>query len=103
MDQTEPVRYHKVPVYCCMPSSTLDLSCKTGADIVIEERDASEVTMVATTESCWSLLCLSRLTASSSALTALRLATLLLMLRRLSSLPPSLLSERKRWVLSPVL
>ncbi|EEQ97468.1 Translation initiation factor eIF-2B subunit delta, putative [Perkinsus marinus ATCC 50983] len=39
-------RYHKVPVYCCMPSSTLDLSCKTGADIVIEERDASEVTMV---------------------------------------------------------
>ncbi|KAF4719252.1 hypothetical protein FOZ63_029444 [Perkinsus olseni] len=39
-------RYHRVPVYCCMPTSTLDLSCKTGADIIIEERDGSEVTTV---------------------------------------------------------
>ncbi|KAF4696843.1 hypothetical protein FOZ60_014604 [Perkinsus olseni] len=39
-------RYHRVPVYCCMPTSTLDLSCKTGADIIIEERDESEVTTV---------------------------------------------------------
>ncbi|KAF4655189.1 hypothetical protein FOL47_009544 [Perkinsus chesapeaki] len=39
-------KYHGVPAYCCMPTSSLDLTSKTGADIVIEERDASEVTTI---------------------------------------------------------
>jgi methylthioribose-1-phosphate isomerase len=33
-----------VPFYVCAPTSTIDLSCKTGADIVIEQRAAEEVT-----------------------------------------------------------
>ncbi|TNE87982.1 MAG: S-methyl-5-thioribose-1-phosphate isomerase [Deltaproteobacteria bacterium] len=34
---------YDVPVYVGMPMSTLDTRCPTGADIPIEERDASEV------------------------------------------------------------
>ncbi len=36
-------RYH-VPVYICAPTSTIDMNTPTGADIVIEERPAYEVT-----------------------------------------------------------
>lgn len=37
-------RYHKIPFYCVAPSSTLDLSLKTGVSIPIEQRDPGEVT-----------------------------------------------------------
>ena len=33
-----------IPFYVCAPTSTIDLSAKTGADIVIEERDSGEIT-----------------------------------------------------------
>ncbi len=36
-------RYH-VPVYVCAPTSTIDMNTPTGADIVIEQRPAHEVT-----------------------------------------------------------
>ncbi|MDP8299869.1 MAG: S-methyl-5-thioribose-1-phosphate isomerase [Candidatus Tantalella remota] len=36
-------KYHKVPFYVAAPVSTFDLSLKTGKDIPIEERSASEV------------------------------------------------------------
>lgn len=36
-------RYH-VPVYICAPTSTIDMSTLTGADITIEQRPAHEVT-----------------------------------------------------------
>jgi methylthioribose-1-phosphate isomerase len=35
---------HKIPFYVAAPTSSIDLACKTGADIPIEERDASEIT-----------------------------------------------------------
>jgi methylthioribose-1-phosphate isomerase len=37
-------RHLGVPLYVCMPMSTLDLSCPDGAHIPIEERPAAEVT-----------------------------------------------------------
>ncbi len=37
-------RYCDIPFYVFCPSSTIDFSCKSGADIVIEERDGSEIT-----------------------------------------------------------
>lgn len=36
-------RYYGIPFYVFCPSSTVDFGCKTGADIVIEERDPSEI------------------------------------------------------------
>jgi hypothetical protein len=39
-------RENKVPVYACVPTSTIDLALKTGAEIPIEERNAEEVTKV---------------------------------------------------------
>lgn len=33
-----------IPFYVCAPTSTIDLNCKTGADIEIEQRNADEVT-----------------------------------------------------------
>ena len=33
-----------IPFYVCAPFSTIDTATKTGADIVIEERDGSEIT-----------------------------------------------------------
>lgn len=36
-------KYYGIPVYTLGPTSTIDLSCKTGADIVIEERDPDEI------------------------------------------------------------
>ncbi len=35
---------YNVPVYVCAPTSTIDLNTKSGADIKIEERPATEVT-----------------------------------------------------------
>jgi methylthioribose-1-phosphate isomerase len=40
-------RHHGIPFYVAAPSSTIDLSIPSGAAIVIEERDASEVRGVA--------------------------------------------------------
>lgn len=37
-------RQYNVPVYVCAPTSTIDMSLKSGADIPIEERAAEEVT-----------------------------------------------------------
>ncbi len=37
-------RYHKIPFYVAAPRSTFDLSKSDGHEIVIEERDAHEVT-----------------------------------------------------------
>ena len=37
---------HKIPFYVAAPTSTIDLSKKTGREIPIEERDAKEVTHV---------------------------------------------------------
>jgi methylthioribose-1-phosphate isomerase len=39
-------RRHDVPFYVVAPTSTLDASCPSGADIPIEERDPLEVTTV---------------------------------------------------------
>jgi len=36
-------RYHGVPFYVVCPTSTLDLSAKSGGDIPIEERPGKEV------------------------------------------------------------
>ena len=38
--------FHKIPFYVVAPSSTFDLKIKDGAQIPIEQRDASEVTCV---------------------------------------------------------
>lgn len=35
--------YHKIPFYIAAPSSTFDLSLKTGRDIPIEQRDEKEI------------------------------------------------------------
>jgi methylthioribose-1-phosphate isomerase len=37
-------RYHNIPMYIAAPSSTFDLSIKSGKDIDIEQRPAAEVT-----------------------------------------------------------
>lgn len=36
-------KYYNVPFYVLGPCSTVDFSCKTGDDIVIEERDGEEI------------------------------------------------------------
>lgn len=38
---------HNVPFYVAAPLSTIDIGCKSGADIEIEERDATELTTFA--------------------------------------------------------
>ncbi|MGB7161040.1 MAG: S-methyl-5-thioribose-1-phosphate isomerase [Tepidisphaeraceae bacterium] len=43
-------RHFGVPFFVSAPTSTIDRSAKTGADIPIEERDASEVTRFAGTQ-----------------------------------------------------
>ena len=40
---------HKIPFYVAAPTSSIDLKCKTGADIPIEERDASEIARIGNT------------------------------------------------------
>lgn len=37
-------KYHGVPFYVFCPSSTIDFGCKSGAEIVIEERSPGEIT-----------------------------------------------------------
>ena len=37
-------KYYKVPLYVFGPTSTIDLDCRSGAEIIIEERPAFEVT-----------------------------------------------------------
>jgi len=37
-------RYHGVPFYVFCPSSTIDFACRSGADIIIEERSPEEIT-----------------------------------------------------------
>ena len=37
-------KHFGIPFYVCAPSSTVDLDCPTGNDIVIEERPAEEIT-----------------------------------------------------------
>ncbi|MGN1339779.1 MAG: S-methyl-5-thioribose-1-phosphate isomerase [Oscillospiraceae bacterium] len=36
-------RYHGIPLYVFCPGSTIDFGCKSGADIVIEERSGEEI------------------------------------------------------------
>lgn len=36
-------KYHGIPFYVFCPSSTIDFSCKSGEDIVIEERGGDEI------------------------------------------------------------
>ena len=36
-------KYYGVPFYTLGPSSTIDMSCKSGADIEIELRDPAEI------------------------------------------------------------
>ena len=36
-------KHYGVPFYVFCPSSTIDMNCKTGADIVIEEREPDEI------------------------------------------------------------
>ena len=36
-------KHYGIPFYVFCPSSTIDMNCKTGADIVIEERDPEEI------------------------------------------------------------
>jgi len=40
-------RYYKIPFYVVAPSSTFDVSIKSGADIPIEQREPKEVTALA--------------------------------------------------------
>ena len=37
-------KHYGIPFYCCAPSSTIDMSIKSGNEIVIEERKPEEVT-----------------------------------------------------------
>lgn len=37
-------KYHGVPFYVFCPSSTIDFGCKSGEDIIIEERPSEEIT-----------------------------------------------------------
>lgn len=36
-------KYYNIPFYVLAPYSTIDYSCETGKDIIIEERDADEI------------------------------------------------------------
>jgi methylthioribose-1-phosphate isomerase len=37
-------KYYKIPFYVFCPLSSVDFNCKSGNDIVIEERESSEIT-----------------------------------------------------------
>lgn len=37
-------KYYGVPMYICAPTSTIDMNCKTGAEIHIEQRPGEEIT-----------------------------------------------------------
>ena len=36
-------QYYKIPFYICGSTSSFDMNCKTGNDIIIEERDSTEI------------------------------------------------------------
>jgi methylthioribose-1-phosphate isomerase len=36
-------QYYRIPFYICGPTSSFDMQCKTGKDIIIEERNGSEI------------------------------------------------------------
>jgi methylthioribose-1-phosphate isomerase len=40
-------RHHRIPFYVAAPVSTIDLHCRSGADIPVEQRDIGEVTSFA--------------------------------------------------------
>ena len=37
-------KHYGIPMYICAPTSTIDMNCRTGADIHIEERASEEIT-----------------------------------------------------------
>ena len=37
-------KHYRIPFYVCLPVSTVDMNIKTGADIIIEEREPAEIT-----------------------------------------------------------
>ncbi len=39
-------RHHHIPFYVAAPLSTVDLACRSGADIPVEQRDADEVATI---------------------------------------------------------
>ena len=39
-------KYHHIPFYIAAPVTTCDMAIESGKDIVIEERDAKEITMI---------------------------------------------------------
>jgi methylthioribose-1-phosphate isomerase len=39
-------RHHHIPFYVAAPLSTVDLACRSGADIPVEQRDADEVAII---------------------------------------------------------
>jgi methylthioribose-1-phosphate isomerase len=41
--------HHSVPLYVVAPSTSIDMTCETGADVTIEERSDDEVTAVGAT------------------------------------------------------
>lgn len=42
--------YHKIPFYIAAPYSTIDFNIKSGNEIIVEERDASEIRTIKTIE-----------------------------------------------------
>ncbi len=45
LEKAIAANYYKLPFYVAAPCSTIDMKTKTGKDIIIEERNASEVMM----------------------------------------------------------
>jgi methylthioribose-1-phosphate isomerase len=39
-------RHHRIPFYVAAPLSTVDLACRSGADIPVEQRDSEEVAVI---------------------------------------------------------
>jgi methylthioribose-1-phosphate isomerase len=39
-------RHHRIPFYVAAPLSTVDLACRSGADIPVEQRDSDEVAVI---------------------------------------------------------
>lgn len=39
-------KHHNIPFYIAAPGTTCDMAIASGKDIVIEERDANEITMI---------------------------------------------------------
>ena len=43
LEKAVVARYFGIPFYVAAPTSTMDINCPTGQDIIIEERDEDEV------------------------------------------------------------